>query len=281
MILLICLTVVGAVVVVLVYGKLRWRSVTKKRREQLEKGRAQLGSALYDERQIVDLPAPVQRYFKKVLVNGQRIVAAVNVSHRGSFNMGKEIENWKYFSSSQRVVTSRPGFDWDARIAMMPGIPVFVRDSYMEGEGLLLAAVVGLVPVASFSGPGEMARGELMRFFAESAWYPTALLPSQGVTWEAVDGHRAHATISDGDIRVTLLFRFSDEGLIASVSAAGRGQVIDGKIIMTPWQARLWNYEVREGMRVPIEGEVSWITKDGPKPYWRGRITRLHYDYVL
>ena len=34
---------------------------------------------------------------------------------------------------------------------------------------------------------GEVAQGELMRFFAEAAWYPTALLPSQGVRWQAVD----------------------------------------------------------------------------------------------
>lgn len=27
----------------------------------------------------------------------------------------------------------------------------------------------------------ELARGELMRFFAEAAWYPTALLPNQGL----------------------------------------------------------------------------------------------------
>ena len=40
---------------------------------------------------------------------------------------------------------------------------------------------------------GEVAQGELMRFFAEAAWYPTALLPSQGVRWQAVDDTSARA----------------------------------------------------------------------------------------
>jgi hypothetical protein len=35
---------------------------------------------------------------------------------------------------------------------------------------------VALFTVADLHGPGDIAQGELMRFFAETAWYPTALL---------------------------------------------------------------------------------------------------------
>ena len=31
-------------------------------------------------------------------------------------------------------------------------------------------------------------------------------------------------------------------------------------------------------MTVPLDGEVSWLLPEGPKPYWRGRITRLDYE---
>lgn len=41
----------------------------------------------------------------------------------------------------------------------------------------------------------DLAEGEFMRFFAEAAWYPTALLPSQGVRWQAVDAHTASARL--------------------------------------------------------------------------------------
>ena len=40
-----------------------------------------------------------------------------------------------------------------------------------------------------------------MRFFA--AWYPTALLPRQGVRWEAVDDRSARATLEEGDVTLT------------------------------------------------------------------------------
>jgi hypothetical protein len=119
-----------------------------------------------------------------------------------------------------------------------------------------------------------------MRFFAESAWYPTALLPSQGIRWSAVDDRSARATLEDGDLVVTMLFRFSEDGLIDAVRAEDRGRVVGGKALPTPWQGRFWNYAVRAGMRVPLEGEAAWLLPEGEKPYWRARIVSATYEFA-
>jgi hypothetical protein len=37
---------------------------------------------------------------------------------------------------------------------------------------------------------------------------------------------------------------------------------------------------VRDGMRVPMTGEVAWLTPQGRKPYWRGTIGRLDYEFA-
>ena len=57
-------------------------------------------------------------------------------------------DQWRPFNSTQRVITQRPGFDWEARIAMLPGLPVRVHDAYIAGEGMLHASLFGLVSVA-------------------------------------------------------------------------------------------------------------------------------------
>jgi hypothetical protein len=62
--------------------------------------------------------------------------------------------------------------------------------------------------VATVRGGGEIPRGEFMRVFAEAAWYPTALLPSQGVRWEAVNDHSANATLTADHLTITLLFAY-------------------------------------------------------------------------
>lgn len=33
-------------------------------------------------------------------------------------------------------------------------------------------------------------------------------------------------------------------------------------------------------MRVPMEAEVAWLLPEGPLPYWRGRITKLSYEFA-
>ncbi len=262
------------------YGSWRWGEGTRALLARLEDARTPPTPARYDEREINGLPAPVQRYFRTALKDGQPIVAAVSVEHAGTFNMSETAEQWKPFTSKQRVITQRPGFDWDARIMMLPGLPVHVHDAYIAGIGMLRGAVFGLIPVVNMADTPEMARGELIRFFAEAAWYPTALLPSQGMRWEAVDDWSARATLTDGKLAVTLTFRFLGDGLIDTVRAEARERVMDAKTVTAPWQGRFSNYAVRDGMHVPLYGEVAWILPDGEKPYWRGNTTALTYEYA-
>jgi hypothetical protein len=263
------------------YGAYRWNSETQELRARLDSARAPVRPQTVDFRELEGVPAPVKRYFRLVLQDGQPMVAGARVRHTGAFNMGAGAEDsWKPFTSDQVVVAQRPGFDWDGRVAMMPGLPVRVHDAYVAGEGVLHASLLGLFTVVDMRGRDEVAEGELMRFFAEAAWYPTALLPSQGVRWEAVDDRSARATLEEGDISVTMLFTFDERGLIDTVRAEARGRAVDGKLIPTPWQGHFWNYQWRGGMRVPLDGKVAWILPEGEKPYWRGHITETSYEFA-
>jgi hypothetical protein len=262
-------------------GSFRWAEATRALEAQLEAARTAPAVKRYDARELEGLPPPVQRYFRTVLKDGQPIIAAARVDHEGSFNMGESSDNWKPFSSRQRVVTRRPGFVWDARVFMLPGLPVHVHDAYVAGSGILHPALLGLFTLVDLRGSGDVAQGELMRFFAEAAWYPTALLPSQGVRWEAVDEHTARATLVDGPLSLTLRFRFDGQGLIESARAEARGRTVGKTIVMTPWEGRWSDYQERDGMQVPMTGDVAWLAPEGRKPYWRGTIMSLQYEFVL
>ena len=208
------------------------------------------------------------------------MVAGVRVRHTGTFNMGEARDQWKPFTSDQKVVTQRPGFDWNGRVWMMTGLPVRVHDAYVAGEGILNASLLGLFSVVNMRGGGDVAEGELMRFFAEAAWYPTALLPSQGVRWEAADDSSAYATLTEGTTSIAMLFAFDEQGLIESVGTEARGRAVGGEVVSTPWQGRFWNYEERGGMQVPLDGEVAWLLPEGEKPYWRGSISEIYYEFA-
>jgi hypothetical protein len=147
---------------------------------------------------------------------------------------------------------------------MLPLISAHVHDAYVGGEGTLDVAVIGLFTVADLSGGGDLAKGELTRFLAEAPWYPTPLLPSNGLKWEAIDDNAARANLTDGDAQVAMTFKFNSEGLIDTSRAEARGRAV-GKIATTaPWEGHYWNYARRGNMLVPLEAEVSWIMPDGP-----------------
>lgn len=266
------------------YGTKRWSDRTRSLTNRLDAARVDNKAPSpppthYDARELEGLPAPVQRYFRAALKDGQSVISAATVHIAGTFNLSATGQQWKPFTSQQRVITRRPGFLWDAKIAVLPGVAVRVVDSYIAGKGLLQAAIQGLFTVADIQGDGEIARGEFMRFFAEAAWYPTVLLPSQGVRWEAVDDKCANATMVDGPITLTLLFRFNEAGLIDSFRAEARGAGVGKAMVMLPWEGHWSNYQVIDGMTVPFTGEVAWLRPEGRLSYFVGTVTSLSYEF--
>jgi hypothetical protein len=278
---MVALTLVAALALPYGWGQWRWAGLTHRLHERLQLTQEATKPALYEEQQLASLPPVVQRYFRAALQPGMPMLAAATVQHRGSFNMGEQADQWKPFTSHQRVVMRRPGFVWDARVRLLPGVAVHVHDAYLAGEGVLHPALFGLVSLADLHGGGELARGELMRFLAETPWYPTALLPSEGVRWQAIDERSAIATLSDSGITLSMTFTFGADGLIEAVRAEARGRTVGQQTVMRPWEGRYWGYTQRGGMQVPLNGEVAWLlpaAEGGRKPYWRGIIVSIHHE---
>jgi hypothetical protein len=154
------LLVVGSLAVLLLgawlYGAHRWNSKTQELRARLDAARVPVRPQTVDFSELDGLPAPVQRYFRAVLEDGQPMVTGVHVRHTGTFNMGETKDKWKPFTSDQKVVTQRPGFDWSGSVAMMRRLPIRVHDAYVAGEGTLRASLLGLFSVVEMRGTGNL-----------------------------------------------------------------------------------------------------------------------------
>jgi hypothetical protein len=100
------------------------------------------------------------------------------------------------------------------------------------------------------------------------------------VRWEAVNEQSAKATVSDGPITLTLLFRFNEAGLIESFRAEARGGMVNKVMVQAPWEGRFSNYQKRDGMLVPLAGEVAWIRLEERKTYFKGVVTTLNYEFA-
>nr|WP_319560476.1 DUF6544 family protein [Marispirochaeta sp.] len=146
--------VIGMVLLLMIAGLLiasaHWKQKTRKLSERLETLRSSPETEISRPEMLKGLPAPVQRYFRRALEPGTPMVAKVRVRHRGSFNMAEDDSNWKPFTSRQLVNVNPPGFLWDAKISVLPGLSPLaarVHDGYIGGEGILHASLGGLIPL--------------------------------------------------------------------------------------------------------------------------------------
>nr|WP_228546386.1 DUF6544 family protein [Halegenticoccus tardaugens] len=119
-----------------------------------------------------------------------------------------------------------------------------------------------------------MNEGELVRYLAEAVWFPTALLPSQGVEWKPIDDRSARATLEHGDVTASLVFHFDDEHRITRVTTERYRQEDD---TYAPWTGYFREYEEQHGILIPTEAEVEWNLPEGDLPYWRATIEEITY----
>lgn len=259
-------------------GARRWAARTRVLKASLAK--ADPGAAPYSTAELEGLPAPVARFFHHVLREGQPLIRSAEIEWTGEFNLGRPgRDNWRPFTARQLFVPGAPGFVWDARIQMLPAVPILVRDSFVDGGAAMTGAALGLVPVVDSYGTDTLASGALQRYLGEAVWFPTALLPREGVSWTAIDDSRARASLTAGRTTVSLEFRFDAAGNVTSVFTPDRWYD-DGKgaPVPRPWEATNRRFEAREGVVVPVDSTVAWDLPAGRFEYWRGHPVLIRYE---
>jgi hypothetical protein len=258
------------------WARRRWESATGDVGKRLSRANRER-LAVYRERELDGLPDAVRRYFSAVLKDGQRMVAHARVASQGMFNMGNPSRDaWKPFTAVQDFYPGAPGFVWDARVRMYPGLNIFVRDAFVEGEGSMNAWVAGLVPIVRARGTRDLAEGALMRYLAEAPWFPTALLPRDSLRWSPLTLTSARATLTACGTTASLDFHFDGDGLIASCGGVRQNDQWHRRF---PWGGRYTRWVVRDGMVIPSEAEVSWELPSREFSYWRGYVQPT-YDYA-
>jgi hypothetical protein len=175
------------------------------------------------------------------------------------------------------MAVDRVEFAWRANFRAAPLLSVHVRDWYRFGVGGLDVRLWGVVPVVRSSGE-QFACGEAMRYLAELAWAPQAMVTNPALEWRVVDQSTVEvATRIDRD-RVAVLLHFDAAGDIVGMSTDARPRMVGKQVVETPWSGVFGEYREFNSVRLPTTGEVSWLLPDGPFTYFRGRVTGWSAD---
>ncbi len=141
----------------------------------------------------------------------------------------------------------------------------------MAGRGALTVRLLGALPIVRGHGP-TCNQGELLRWLAESVWLPTALLPGQQVSWQAIDDASARLT-PDRSQPAAGIVRFNHRGEIVQCEA----HRYFGTTGLQPWEGRFGAYRAWHGVRIRTEIEASRVLDGRRQPYARFQVQTLEY----
>lgn len=254
-------------------GQILFNRTVEKEMDALVERSKSVGEVNWDT-DLSRLPEPVAEWLLKAGVDGQEYVRIVKLKQDGEMRLAVD-KTWIPVSANQMFTTAEPGFVWDAKINMAPGIYLKGMDRYSGGQGSMLIRLMSIITVADAKGP-EVDQGTLLRFLAETAWFPTAAL-SDYITWESIDGKSAKATMKYGRTSATGIFEFNEDGNIAGFTAK-RFMEKDGNYSFENWKVVLDEHENLGGYIVPAKAKVIWELEDGDFEWFRCDVTEIEYE---
>lgn len=219
------------------------------------------------------LPGPVRAFARRSGADPGALAHRVTLSQAAELRLAKG-GAWAPLKARQEIATGAVAFAWHAAVPLVGPFPKFtVLDAFAGGRGRLQARLLGAIRVADAAGP-DLDRGEAMRYLAEIAWAPDAILGNPDLAWAVAEGGSAEVTtrLPDGPAMVRLIF--DEAGDIAEIRASGRpSRDASGKTVLRDWRGNFTDYREIGGRRIPSAAEVGYIYDDGYEAYWRGRIT--------
>ncbi len=224
---------------------------------------------------LAGLPPPVQRYLERAVPEGAPRIRSAHLTQRGHMRPALGMP-WLPMTAEQWFTAAPPGFVWRARARLAPLLWVAARDKYAHGAGEMLIKPLSLFTLARAGGPATDS-GALLRYMAEMAWFPTALLPRPGLRWEPVDDHSARLIVADSGQTLDLLYHFDAAGDLERVEGLrylGSGPAAK----LEKWQGSHSDWREFQGLRIPTRAEVRWTLAAGDFVYFRAQIETLELD---
>ena len=206
--------------------------------------RAPVAPRPFADADLAGLPEPAQRYLRHAIAPGTPLHPAVRLWMDGA--MTPSPGGPPTALTAVETLAPRRGFVWSAR-ARMRGLPVHVRDHYVDADGRVAVLALGMVPVPMPSGP-DVARSARGRLIAEAVWCPTALV-HPAVTWEAAGDDHARFTLAVDGEPVAVTLRVDAAGALREVTLGRWGNVDGGAYHAVPY-----------GFRVEAEGTFGGVT---------------------
>jgi hypothetical protein len=196
--------------------------------------------------------------------------STVTLTQSGRMKRNLDGDAWMDFTATQTISTRACEFDWQAQAG--PLGMVSARDALKNGEGQFDITALGFILIGRAEHTSALMRGELMRYLAELAWVPHAILLNTTLSWRVDDPDTLAVSAGAGEAACEVLLSLDTDGRIAGAYAHDRPRSAKAPFLPTPWRGRFSDYRHHNGLWLPFAGEVGWEINGKDVVYWQGRI---------
>ncbi len=247
--------------------------------EELISSAENTGVMTYSLEDIENLPAPVQRYFRYVLKDGQEYIRFVRMKAVGQFRRPRQKE-WTQMNTRQYFTAKPPGMIFDAVMKQGP-LWFDIRDKYWRSKGGMFVNMLSGFNVLKEDDIKELNETSFLRWVGEAVMFPTALLPGEYMKWKPIDTNSAEFAVADGNNAGIYKFYFNDTGEIVKYESDSRYDKIDGKFQKVGSFAIRSHYKELNGIKVPTKFLITRILPDGThEEFWKGQVTDVSYNML-
>jgi hypothetical protein len=229
-----------------------------------------------DDQLRVRLPAAVYDLAIRLGVKPGDNRSGVKLTQTGRMKRKLDTQSWMAFAATQAISMGACEFDWRAKFG--PFGMVSARDALEHGEGRLDIMALGVIPIARAERTAALQRGELLRYLAELAWAPDAILGNTALRWRAEGPSTLAVSAGDGPTASEIMFSLDGDGRIAGAYAPDRPRSATVPFLPTPWRGQFSDYRHHKARWIPFAGEVAWEIDGKRETYWQGRIERWETD---
>jgi hypothetical protein len=229
-----------------------------------------------DRKHDVRLPAAVCDLAIRLGANPNADARNVRLGQTGRLKQQVGATSWMSFSATQTISIRTCAFDWRARAGPL-GV-VSARDALKDGEGRFDVMALGFMPIVRAEHSSALVRGELMRYLAELAWAPDAILHNTELRWREDGPDTLSVSAGSGETASEVVLSLDGEGRIEGSFSPDRPRSATAPFLPTPWRGRFSDYRRLEDRWLPFAGEVAWEIDGKEFVYWQGRIEHWQTD---
>lgn len=234
-------------------------------------------TAILTENDLQHLPEPVKRYIRQAGFVGKEKITNFFLKASGQIR-SSEKSGWMQFTSEQYNFFESPFRAFYIRAAKM-GVPAVGLHLYKNETATMVIKLLNLFKVVDAKGP-EMNQGETVTVLNDMCFMAPGSLISKNITWETMDAGQVKATFTNGQITVSAILTFDEEGKLVNFLSFDRFET-DGKTYTNnPWETPVTEYRKMGDYFLPAKADVIYKRPEGDFCYLEFRLEEIKYNVM-